>query len=149
MLAQEKVGVELELRGHRQVQHRVLETVLDIALTITVDGCGVGQFPVVFRIAGKGLFQIALVFYIQMLFIDLATYNGVGADERTLHIGQESRRRGSAFIIAFGSTVVAQIARLIGKRSIEANAKVFGQRDIGVETDVQTIHIVLLQCTLS
>ena len=79
---------------------------------------------------------------------ELSTAIAIGAEERTLDVCQEARCRRCALIIRLRRTVITDITRAVGKRSVEAYAESRCQRDVGIETDVQAIHIVEFQRAL-
>ena len=132
MLAHEEVACNLQFRRHREVQHRCLETVLGISLSILVDSCGVAQLPVVVVVVGQGLAQVRLRVDVEVLLRETAGTRlvvtiAVSTHEGALHVSQERRSDRRTLVITLGRTVVTDVACLVSKRSIEANRQFVAQ----------------------
>ena len=73
----------------------------------------------------------------------------VGAQEGALHIGQERRSNRSTLVVGLRSAIITDVTCLVGKRSIEAHLQLLGQVNIGIEANVQAIHVIVFHRTLS
>ncbi len=140
--------VELELRRDAEVDHGVLEAVLVFGLTILQDGHRVGQLPVVILHMGQRLAEVVLVGDVEEGVADRAARISVGREHGALHISQERGRGGCAVGVVGRRTVVAEVARLVGKACVEAHTELARELDVGVEADVQTAGAIVLQRAL-
>ena len=148
MLRKGEVTGQTELWCHRQVEHRVLQTVLILSLAILVDSSRVTQLPVIILIVGQSLGQVRLLFNVKVTVGKTSHTIAVGAHERALDISQETRSGGCTFVIAGRGTVVTDATGDVTKRSIESDRETLTKRDVCVESDIQTSHIIVLQCAL-
>ena len=148
VFAQGQVIVELILGSYRDVQHRILIEVLVLGITIVIDGNRIGQLVVVVVVLRQSLIKVAFVVHINKAIGEHTVGVGVGTEHRALHIGQEAWCGRGTFTIVKCSAVVAQVARQLGKRNVEASIKLVGKLNIGIETDIDTVHVVAHQCAL-
>ena len=72
----------------------------------------------------------------------------VRAHKRALDIRKEAWSRWRAFVIAEGGTIVTDVTGDVAKRCVEADGETLTERDVRIESDVQTTHVIVLQCTL-
>ena len=72
----------------------------------------------------------------------------VGTHERALGISQEAGSRRRSFIVGLRCSIVADVARTVSERGIKADVEAGSQRDVRIESDVQTVHVVILQGAL-
>ena len=96
-----------------------------------------------------GLVQVVLIVDVEVGVADqTAASVAVRTQHGALGIGKEGGGGRRALVVAGGCTVVAQVARLVGKRGVEAHVELACQLDVGVEAHVQTVHVVHLQRAL-
>ena len=148
MLTQGQVIVELILGSYRDVQHRILIEILVLGITIVIDCNRIGQFVVIIVVFRQSLIEVALIVHINKAVGEHTIGIGVGTEHRALHIGQEARRGRGAFAIVKCSAIVTQVARQLGKRDVEAGIKLVGKLNVGIESDIDTVHIIAHQCAL-
>ena len=147
VFAECQILVELELRRHREVDHRVLEAVLILCITELIDSQRVCQLVVIVGIVSQCLVEIALIGYVDIAIGKPTARKRIRAEHRTLGVSKESCRCGSSLIVVLRSTIVAQITSLISERCVETDTEFIGEVNIGIETDIQTAHRVVLQCS--
>ena len=148
VFAECQILVELELRRHREVDHRVLEAVLILCITELIDSQRVCQLVVIVGIVSQCLVEVALIGYVDITIGKPTARKRIRAEHRALGVGQESCRCGSSLIVVLRSTIVAQITSLISERCVETDTEFIGEVNIGIETDIQTAHRVVLKCAL-
>ena len=148
VFAERKMCIELESGLDGKAQHGVLEIVFVLRLAVFQYGQRITQLPVVIVVSGQGFVKVCLVRHVQMVFVNLPSGEGIRTKHGSLGVCQERRRRGCPFLIARGSRIVTQVAGNIGKRRVETYVQLAAQRNIGIEPDVQTVHIILFQCGL-
>ena len=148
VLTQGQVFVELILGSYRDVQHRILIEILVLGITIVIDSNRIGQFVVIIVVLRQSFIKVALIIHINKAIGEHTIRIGVGTEHRTLHIGQEARCSRGAFAIVKCSAVIAQVARQLGKRDVEAGIKLVSKLNIGIEADIDTVHIIAHQRTL-
>ena len=117
-------------------------------MAIVIDGNRIGQFIVVVVVLRQGLIEIAFIAHINKTVGEHTIGIGIGAEHRALHIGKEAWCGRGAFAIVKCGAIVAQVARQLGKRDVEAGIKLVGKLNVGIEADIDTVHVVAHQCAL-
>ena len=140
--------VKLPFRRNGEVQIRVLKVILVLGRTVFIDRSRVGQTVVHITNRSQSLVQIVLVVIVKCHVGNLTVGMSIRAQHRAFHQTEIIDGSHRSFIIPFRRTLVFQVTRHVAIRSIEADEQVLEHVDVRIETDIQTVHVIVFQHAL-
>ena len=140
--------VKLPFRRNGEVQIRVLKVILVLGRTVFIDRSGIGQTVIHITNRSQSLVQIVLVVIVKCHVGNLTVGISIRTQHRAFHQTEIIDGSHRSFIIPFRRTLVFQVTRHVAIRSIEADEQVLEHVDVRIETDIQTVHVIVFQHTL-
>jgi len=140
--------VELPSRSNGDVQIRVLKVILILSRTVLVDRSRIGQTIIHITNRSQSLIQIVLVTVVECHIGNLTVGISIRAQHRAFHQTEIVDRSHRSFIVILRRTLVFQVTRHVAVGSIETDEQMLEHVYIRIETDVQTVHIIVFQYTL-